>query len=117
MFYPRFLVNDTRIYSTKVRPTTTSRKGLEQLAINSRILRTPMENVDSICSLESRLSFGSIFSVGILNIFEVKMLNPTSRIEWLPDKNAKTTTMAVGTTCPVFYHHRLGLFAVYLTLG
>ena len=50
-------------------------------AYANRALGIPTENINCICSLDSGLSFGSICSVGILDIFEViavfqKSLNP-----------------------------------------
>ena len=39
--------------------------------ITSRMLRIPMEDEGSICSLESKLSFSSISSVGIIDVLKV----------------------------------------------
>ena len=39
--------------------------------ITSRILRILIKHIDLICSLESRLFFGSICSIGIFSILEV----------------------------------------------
>ena len=45
-------------------------KGI-RIAVSSKILRIPTEHIDSICSLDSELSFDSICSFGTLDIFEV----------------------------------------------
>ena len=72
--------NPSPLYSIRLR--------VEHFAITSIILRVPTEHIDSICSLESRLSFVFICSFGILNVLEViaktsfflnpEMLNPDS---------------------------------------
>ena len=41
--------------------------------ITSRMLRNVMEHIDSICSLESGLSFGFICPIGIFAVSEVIM--------------------------------------------
>ena len=48
--------------------------------LNSRIPRIPTEDIDSICSLESGLSFSSISSVRILDIFKVIAKTSFSKI-------------------------------------
>ena len=55
---------------------------LEKLvfAITSKTLRIVTEHIDSICSLESRLFFGSICSVRIHNILEVIAKTSFSKI-------------------------------------
>ena len=74
-----------RLYNIYADPPTTTMQRikarielyvtLEKLvfAITSKILRIVTEHIDSICSLESRLSFGSICSIKSLNILEITL--------------------------------------------
>ena len=52
----------------------------EKLAITSKILRIPMEDIDSIYSLEFELSFGFISPVRILDILKAIAKTSFSKI-------------------------------------
>ena len=58
-------------------------KNLLFFEITSKVLRIQTENIDSISSLESGLSFDSICSVGILDSFKVIVKTSFLKIETL----------------------------------